>query len=169
MNDPTRHRFADFYRPLAHNFTRVFELDAGEFADPIVGRLVPQAMDAQPYEAISYVWGNPKDRRDIFVDGTTLSVTENLHGALTAFRHQPDAANKDEEGAQRQPIRRLWVRVSVYVVHLKHTLTSYIYSKGGRRVYQPGGFARTNITGRTHVPHLRWRLSRPFVAGLGRG
>jgi hypothetical protein len=109
MNEPTRRAFPNFYRPLAHNFTRVFELDAGNFADPIVGRLVPQAMDAQPYEAISYVWGNPKNRRDIIVDGTTLSVTENLHGALTAFRHRPDAEDNIGQGAQRYPIRRLWV------------------------------------------------------------
>jgi hypothetical protein len=99
------------YRPLGHNSTRVFELDAGEFADPIVGQLVPQVIDAQPYEAISYVWGNPKNRRDIIINGTTRSVTENLHGALTAFRHRPDTDTRshDGEGAQRQPIRRLWV------------------------------------------------------------
>jgi hypothetical protein len=109
MNEPTRRPFPDFYRPLAHNFTRVFELDAGTLSDPIVGRLVPQAMDAQPYEAISYVWGSPLKRRDIIVDGVTVSVTENLHGALTAFRHKPEAGHNDKQGAQRPQIRRLWV------------------------------------------------------------
>ncbi|KAH8690420.1 heterokaryon incompatibility protein-domain-containing protein [Phaeosphaeriaceae sp. PMI808] len=113
MNDPG-HPFPNFYRPLAPNFTRVFELEAGEFSSPIVGRLVPQAIDAEPYEAISYTWGDPRKRRDITIDGVTLSVTENLHGALTAFRHRPVAGCSDEPDAgtapaRRQPVRHLWV------------------------------------------------------------
>ncbi|EUC47407.1 hypothetical protein COCMIDRAFT_90249 [Bipolaris oryzae ATCC 44560] len=114
MKDISRHPFPDFYHPLAPKFIRVFELEAGKFSDPIVGRLVPQAMEAEPYEAISYVWGDPQKRRDITIDGATLSVTENLHGALTAFRHRPVAGGSEEldagkAPAQRQPVRRLWV------------------------------------------------------------
>ncbi|EMD89463.1 hypothetical protein COCC4DRAFT_207431 [Bipolaris maydis ATCC 48331] len=114
MKDISRHPFPDFYHPLAPKFIRVLELDAGRFSDPIVGRLVPQAMDTEPYEAISYVWGDPQKRRNITIDGETLSVTENLHGALTAFRHRPVAGNSEERDvgkapAQRQPVRRLWV------------------------------------------------------------
>jgi hypothetical protein len=113
MKDPSRRPFPHFYRPLAPNFTRVFELEAGEFSDPIVGRLVPQAMDAEPYEAISYVWGDPRKRRDITIDGATLSVIDSLHGALTAFRHRPVTGSSDEQDAgtapaRRQPVRRLW-------------------------------------------------------------
>ena len=51
------------------------EVDAGEFADPIVGRLVSQAIDGEPYEALSYVWGDTRKRHDITVDGATLSIT----------------------------------------------------------------------------------------------
>jgi len=114
MKDPSRGPFPNFYRPLAPKFTRVFELEAGEFSDPIVGRLVPQTVDGEPYEAISYVWGNPRKRRNITIDGATLSVTENLHGALTAFRHRPVARSSDEldagmAPARRLPVRRLWV------------------------------------------------------------
>jgi hypothetical protein len=109
MNDPSR-PLPDIYHPLAPKFIRVLELEAGEFSDPIVGRLVPQAIDAEPYEALSYVWGSPRKRRDITIDGATLSMTENLHGALTAFRHRPIAESSDEPDApsRGQPVRRLW-------------------------------------------------------------
>jgi hypothetical protein len=109
MNEPTNRPFHDFYRPLPPNFTRVLELDAGEFSDPIVGRLVPQAMNAKPYEAISYVWGDPQKRRDIIINGTVLSITENLHGALTAFRYRPIAeGNNEGDAGGTQSVRRLW-------------------------------------------------------------
>jgi hypothetical protein len=107
MNDLSRRPVPNFYRPLPPKFIRVLELEAGEFSDSIVGWLVPQAVDAEPYEAISYVWGNPRNRRDIIIDGATLSVTANLHGALTAFRHRPITENSDEPDG-RQPVRRLW-------------------------------------------------------------
>ncbi|KAH7130883.1 heterokaryon incompatibility protein-domain-containing protein [Dactylonectria macrodidyma] len=113
MDDPGRPRYPEFYHPLAPEFARVFELEPGEFSDPIVGRLVPQAIDGEPYEAVSYVWGDPRKRRDITIDGATLSVTKNLHGALAAFRHRPPSGsgNGSDPGtgpAQRQ-VRRLWV------------------------------------------------------------
>ncbi|KAH8783455.1 heterokaryon incompatibility protein-domain-containing protein [Diaporthe sp. PMI_573] len=118
MDDPRPPRHPDFYRPLPPGFTRVFELEAGHFTDPIVGRLVAQAIDREPYEAVSYVWGDARKRHDITIDGVKLSITANLHGALTAFRpqpHGPQSGSSDgsEQGAssarlaQRQ-VRRLW-------------------------------------------------------------
>lgn len=110
MDDPGPPRHPDYYRPLALGFIRVFELKAGKFSDPIVGELVPQAIDGgEPYyEAVSYVWGDTRKRRDITIDGATLSITANLHGALTAFRHQPSSGSSDGPDAGRQ-VRRLWV------------------------------------------------------------
>jgi hypothetical protein len=124
----------DYYQPLSSGLIRVFELDAGNFSEPIVGRLVRQRIDGERYEAVSYVWGDATKRHDITIDGATLSITANLHGALSAFRHVPgpgdggvaaDAAGKSTRdiGAtatadagtttlstqrSRQPIRRLW-------------------------------------------------------------
>lgn len=112
MDDPGSGQHSDLYRPLASDqFTRVFELEAGEFSDPIVGWLSPQAKDGSPYEAVSYVWGDPAKRHDITVDGRTMSVTANLHGALTALRHRPSGGNVSQRGpasSKRQPVRRLW-------------------------------------------------------------
>ncbi|KLU83060.1 hypothetical protein MAPG_02127 [Magnaporthiopsis poae ATCC 64411] len=116
MDNPGPRRRPLFYRSLAPQTIRVFELESGEFGDPIVGRLVPQPIDGEPYEAISYVWGDTKNRRDITIENETLSVTWSLHSALTAFRHLPPA-DKDRGGGdggsaqqqkKRQGVRRLW-------------------------------------------------------------
>ncbi|KAI3318082.1 heterokaryon incompatibility protein-domain-containing protein [Xylariaceae sp. AK1471] len=113
MNNPGPPRYPEFYRPLPPGFTRVFELEAGKFSDPILGRLVPQAVDGDPYEAVSYVWGDTQKRRDITIDGVTLSITENLYGALTAFRHRRLSGSSDSldpgTGLAQRQVRRLWV------------------------------------------------------------
>lgn len=127
MVDPRPRPYPKYYSALAPQFIRVFELEAGEFSDPIVGRLVPQPIDGEPYEAISYVWGDTSDRRDITVQGKTLSVTASLQAALTAFRNipLPDSAygsDADDDASshsgaagsaqvmqqRRRPVRRLW-------------------------------------------------------------
>jgi hypothetical protein len=59
------------------------------------------------------VWGDTLKRRDINIDGETLSVTENLYGALTAFRHRRLSGSRGSsdpgtESVQRH-VRRLWV------------------------------------------------------------
>ncbi|KAI0546045.1 heterokaryon incompatibility protein-domain-containing protein [Xylaria curta] len=117
MNGPGPPHHPELYRPLTPQFIRVFELEAGKFSDPIVGRLVPQAIDGEPYEAVSYVWGNTQKRHDITIDGATLSVTVNLHGALTAFRHRlPSGRGSNNDsldpgtgtGSARRHVRRLW-------------------------------------------------------------
>ncbi|KAI0183453.1 heterokaryon incompatibility protein-domain-containing protein [Xylaria flabelliformis] len=114
MDGPGPPHYPELYHPLIPEFIRVFELEAGKFSDPIVGRLVPQAIDGEPYEAVSYVWGDTRKRHDITIDGATLSITENLHGALTAFRHRApsgssssDNSGTDTGPAQRR-VRRLW-------------------------------------------------------------
>jgi hypothetical protein len=113
MEDSGRQQFPDFYRPLAAKFTRVFELEAGDFSDPIIGRLVPQTVDSEPYEAISYVWGTSQTQCEVTINGTRVSITENLHAALTALRHSPVLDNSSQPCSepilsQRQPVRRLW-------------------------------------------------------------
>ncbi|KAK1756696.1 heterokaryon incompatibility protein-domain-containing protein [Echria macrotheca] len=98
---PSSPHYPGCYRPLGPGFIRVFELEAGNPADPITGRLVAQTIDGAAYEALSYVWGDPRQRHDLTVDDATLSVTANLHGALVAFRHPPIPGSSS-------PVRRLW-------------------------------------------------------------
>ncbi|KAH6629949.1 heterokaryon incompatibility protein-domain-containing protein [Chaetomium sp. MPI-SDFR-AT-0129] len=105
--------YPDVYRPLAPQNIRVFELDPAQSpSDPIVGRLAPQPIDGEAYEAVSYVWGNTKNRRTITIDGATLSVTASLHGSLTAFReYGPVDLGDSSSSADGKPPakrRRLW-------------------------------------------------------------
>ncbi|KAF2247117.1 HET-domain-containing protein [Trematosphaeria pertusa] len=45
------------------------------------------ALDEKPnFTALSYVWGDPKDRRVILVDGFPISVTRNLYDAMMVLR-----------------------------------------------------------------------------------
>ncbi|KAK3984983.1 heterokaryon incompatibility protein-domain-containing protein [Cladorrhinum sp. PSN332] len=98
MSDPEHPHCPACYLTLAPGHIRVFELEPGDPSAPIVGRLVSQIIDGEPYEAVSYVWGDQRERRELVVSASILSVTVNLYGALTAFRHPKSAGRK----------RRLW-------------------------------------------------------------
>ncbi|PMD31793.1 HET-domain-containing protein, partial [Hyaloscypha variabilis F] len=75
---------------------RLMELLPGEGSDPISCSLRPVTLgDAQPFEALSYVWGNPHGTRSIFcfdhgsnsnTKSTTLLVTANCWHALRRLR-----------------------------------------------------------------------------------
>jgi len=87
MIDPSPSRYPGLYSPLLPDSTCVFELESGDFSGPVAGRLVPQAIDGEPYEAVSYMWGDMRKRYDITIDGVTPSITVNLYSVLMAFRH----------------------------------------------------------------------------------
>ena len=96
------------YGALVSGQTRVLELEPGELRDPIVGRLVPQAINDGPaYDAFSYVWGDKSSRCFITVDGSQVSVPQNLHAALAAFRRRPSSVPIDKSGGT-QRIQRFW-------------------------------------------------------------
>ncbi len=51
--------------------------------------LVARLDNCEPFEALSYVWGQAGDTFPITVDGATMWVTKNLHQALYQLRY-PD-------------------------------------------------------------------------------
>ncbi|KAH8670713.1 heterokaryon incompatibility protein-domain-containing protein [Ilyonectria robusta] len=59
-----------------------------------VGRYVPPASAYRfswgDFAALSYVWGSPRDRRDIVLNGEVTSVTRNLESALRELARQDD-------------------------------------------------------------------------------
>ncbi|KAE8316947.1 heterokaryon incompatibility protein-domain-containing protein [Aspergillus transmontanensis] len=83
-----------------------------------------------PYEALSYVWGSESTPRCIFLDGTTLSITDNLYAALLHLRdHQlprmlwVDAVcinqqDEQEKGHQIQLMPTIYSRASHVIVWL---------------------------------------------------
>ena len=102
---PTR-VYTSCYKPLSPQFARVLELHAGEISDPLVGTLVAQPIDGEPYEAVSYVWGG-LPTKTILVDGTPVSITANLKRALKAFRSRPRFSTDGHVPGNGR--RRLWL------------------------------------------------------------
>jgi hypothetical protein len=65
------------------NQIRVVELVPGRWNDAINCNMRTVSLDEQPsYEALSYVWGDPKDTVPIIVNGTSFPATRNLVAAL---------------------------------------------------------------------------------------
>jgi hypothetical protein len=90
--------YASCYQPLPPHYTRVLELHAGDLSDPLVGHLIIQPIDGEPYEAVSYVWGGGPTKY-MTVDGAAIRIKSSLKSALQTFRRS--------RGAGRT--RRLWV------------------------------------------------------------
>jgi hypothetical protein len=76
------------YEPLqARSHTRLLRLQSGEGDDSVRCSLFEADTDAaHSYEAISYAWGDPKDRIDIYCDSRRISITRSLFDALWYFR-----------------------------------------------------------------------------------
>jgi Heterokaryon incompatibility protein (HET) len=65
-------------------------LEAGSAEDHIRGRLIhtPLAVSRLQYDALSYVWGDPENQKDIEVDGACYRVSANLFEALWHLRRE---------------------------------------------------------------------------------
>jgi hypothetical protein len=68
---------------------RLLTLNRGSGDDPIVcGLNNTSEEDRPPYEALSYTWGSPDDVADIQLNGTVISIRENLWQALWHLRRE---------------------------------------------------------------------------------
>jgi hypothetical protein len=67
---------------------RLLTLEPGARGQGIVCNLSPVSLldHGISYEALSYCWGNPNDRREISISGTVMRVTTNLYAALQYLR-----------------------------------------------------------------------------------
>ncbi|KAF6791061.1 Heterokaryon incompatibility protein 6, OR allele 6 [Colletotrichum sojae] len=71
------------------DYIRILKLSPGEFDDPIVCDLKIASVDHLPqhFEALSYCWGNQKDRGPITLHGTESNATTSLITALRYLRY----------------------------------------------------------------------------------
>lgn len=88
------------YRPLLAGTTeiRILELLPGPFEAPLAARIVHTSLgseiaqiqsQAPYYEALSYVWGDPRPLHDVTIKpNSRLSIGENLYAALRRIRLQ---------------------------------------------------------------------------------
>lgn len=78
------------YKPLPPQFIRVLELHPGLSDAPLVCNIVAQHIDGNPYDAISYVWGDPTPvilAKCVFeANEGQLGIAASLTRALVAFR-----------------------------------------------------------------------------------
>jgi len=82
------------------------------------------------YEALSYVWGDPKDVEEITISGLEIKVTRNLHTALRRLRDHYferflwvdavciDQGNKDEVAQQILSMTKIYSQASRVLVWL---------------------------------------------------
>jgi hypothetical protein len=87
-----QHSKSDVYRPLPHNFIRLLVLYSGKPKDPLRGNLITNRFHdksfQQPYEALSYVWGDSARRKSVILNNEHFAINQNLHAALQHLRSQ---------------------------------------------------------------------------------
>lgn len=76
------------YKPLKEGETRLLILEPGSPQDSDISVRLEQCspQSAQPYDALSYVWGDQKSKTTISLDGRPFDITVNLHWALQRTR-----------------------------------------------------------------------------------
>ena len=75
--------------PLDSNIDqiRLLTVHDGAGDEPIQCSIHVVSLHEKPlYRALSYVWGDPKPKKEIFIDGQTFSVRPNLFDAIRGFR-----------------------------------------------------------------------------------
>ncbi|KAH8653856.1 heterokaryon incompatibility protein-domain-containing protein [Xylariales sp. PMI_506] len=66
---------------------RLFVLSPGEEDEPVAGELkIVSLRDRLQYDALSYVWGSPDLKHDIYIQGRVFKVVANLHKVLKDLR-----------------------------------------------------------------------------------
>jgi heterokaryon incompatibility protein (HET) len=71
---------------------RLLELLPGRWTDPIACELSTVSLCGDPcYDALSYVWGNPKDTLPITVGGKPFQATTTVRSALRRLRSYQDS------------------------------------------------------------------------------
>jgi len=123
------------YTPLpGHGWVRLIRLLAGKEQEEIECELITTSMDEadDTYEAISYVWGDNKNRVNISCNKRKLSIGVNLADALRRFRQQTkprllwadavsiNQADDTERGHQVKRMGRVYEKARRVIVWLGH-------------------------------------------------
>lgn len=78
------------YKPLPHNFIRLLILYSGKPKDPLRGYLITKRFyktsNQNPYEALSYVWGDSAHHQSMILNNQHFDINQNLYAALHHLR-----------------------------------------------------------------------------------
>ncbi|KAF2119506.1 heterokaryon incompatibility protein-domain-containing protein [Lophiotrema nucula] len=152
------------------HWTRLLLLRQGELHDPIECALEPYDLDTLkycdeikkllPYEALSYVWGDRADLREISCNGVPMKVTRNLFDALVAIRvptasrslwvdaiciNQDDLEERSHQVGLMASIYRQAARVLIWLGHgdAQHVEAAFTYlCQRANKVYLDLGWTR---------------------------
>ncbi|KAF6812498.1 heterokaryon incompatibility protein [Colletotrichum plurivorum] len=120
-----------YTRRLPARWIRLIVLHPGSGPDPIEFHFQETSIDdPPPFQALSYVWGDPTFCCEVHCSGNSVSITQSLFDALRHFR-LPDAeltiwadaicinqADMEERGEQVQLMREIYSRAEGVVVWL---------------------------------------------------
>jgi hypothetical protein len=86
---PSKGHLDKIYTPLSSTGKeiRLLKIASGVENEPLDCSLEPVSLNDARYTALSYCWGDAKDRVDIIVNGQKMSVTRNLENALRHMRN----------------------------------------------------------------------------------
>lgn len=158
---------------------RVIDLAPGAWDAPVRCSLRTVRLDDNNlcYEAISYAWGDPTDRRALVCNGSIVSTTRNLFEALQRFRYDAttrtlwadaiciNQANNEERTSQVRLMSFIYkraVRVLVWLQHDDDQIVQDSLNAVWRFARKEDGFARIEVQG-PHTPNqstqvfYRWR------------
>ena len=113
---------------------RVLDLAPGTWDEPVNCSLRTVHLDDDDprYEAISYAWGDPNDRKPVICNGCAITTTRSLFEALQRFRHAKttrtlwadalciNQADDDEKTFQVRLMSYIYTRAVRVLVWLQH-------------------------------------------------
>ena len=125
------------------------------------------------YEALSYVWGDPKETLPISIDKHDLPITVNLHAALSRLRDRCferiiwvdaiciDQANEKEKGNQIQSMAKIYGQANRVIVWLGKAADDSDQALEDIRVAAEGEFTNSSNNGKSQKAILKL-LKRPW-------
>lgn len=112
---------------------RLARLFGGHYADPVCCEIFEASLDLSgiiPYQALSYVWGDGFDKKEICINEKRAFVTRNLFKALKSIRQIDedtilwvdalciDQSNHKEKGHQVSQMRLVYERAEDVIIWL---------------------------------------------------
>jgi hypothetical protein len=119
------------YSPLGNDQIRLLRITPGNPEDVVSTSLATVSLlDAPPFEALSYVWGDYNDRASLMIDGYAVEIHASLFNAIHTLRCSTserliwadaiciDQSNNSERGHQVRIMSRIYETAKNVAVYL---------------------------------------------------
>jgi hypothetical protein len=125
------------------------------------------------YEALSYVWGDPENKRPLLMHNHSFDVTINLHAALSHLRNHSierilwidalciDQANQEEKEHQIQSMARIYGQAQRVIVWLGEVADDSDLALEAIRIAGNKNFTHSSVSERIQ-PAVLALLQRPW-------